>query len=83
VENIDFWNRLIKVDAAYSKTDDARCGSMTETLTAALKSLKMSAAGELTAAAFGPRQMTKAFASRLVMAGVALATPKELMRTSA
>jgi integrase len=38
-ENIDFWNRLIKVDSAYSKTDDARCGPMTETLTAALKSL--------------------------------------------
>jgi hypothetical protein len=39
VEHIDFRNRLIKVDAAYSKTDEADCGPMTETLTAALKNL--------------------------------------------
>ena len=99
-ENIDFLNRLIKVDAAYTKTYEARSMPMTETLTATLKSLKMSAAGGSTMAVFGYRQMTKTFArtvkraglvdltfhdlrhtfaSRLVMAGVDLATVKELM----
>jgi integrase len=61
-ENIDFRNRLIKVDAAYTKTYEARSIPMTETLTATLKSLKMSAAGDSTAAVFGYRQMTKTFA---------------------
>jgi integrase len=69
-ENIDFRNRLIKVDSAYSKTDDARCGLMTETLTAALKSLKMSAAGEPTAAAFGHWQMTKTSARAAKLGGL-------------
>jgi integrase len=99
-ENIDFRNRLIKVDAAYTKTYEARGVPMTETLTATLKSLKMSTVGDSTTAVFGYRQMTKTFAravkraglvdftfhdlrhtfaSRLVMAGVDLATVKELM----
>jgi integrase len=99
-ENVDFRHRLIKVDAAYTKTYEARSVPMTETLTATLKSLKMSAPCDSTAAVFGYRQMTKTFtravtraglvdftfhdlrhtfASRLVMAGVDLATVKELM----
>ena len=73
---------------------------MSETLTAALKQLKIREATDSTASVFGYRQMTKTFvravqrarianftfhdlrhtfASRLVMAGVDLATVKELM----
>jgi integrase len=98
--NVDFRNRLIKVEAAYTKTHEARSVPMNQTLTATLKSLKMSAADDPTASVFGYRQMTKTFvravrragiasftfhdlrhtfASRLVMAGVDLATVKELM----
>jgi integrase len=99
-ENVDFRNRLIKADALYNKTYEARSVPMPQTLTATLKHLKMSAPGDSTAAVFGCRQMTKTFtrtlkraglvdfifhdlrhtfASRLVMAGVNLATVKELM----
>jgi integrase len=98
--NIDFRHRLAKVEAAYTKTHEARSVPMTETLTATLKSLKMSAAGDPTSTVFGYRNVTKTFAravtraglvdftfhdlrhtfaSRLVMAGVDLATVKELM----
>jgi integrase len=58
-EHVDFRNRLIKVDASYTKTYEARSVPMTETLTAMLKSLKMSAASDSTSAVFGYRQMTK------------------------
>jgi integrase len=99
-ENIDFRHHLIKVEAAYTKTREARGLPMTETLTATLKQLKIRATTEPTASVFGYRQMTKTFApavqragianftfhdlrhtfaSRLVMAGVDLATVKELM----
>jgi integrase len=98
--NVDFRHRLIKVEAAYTKTHEARSVPMTETLTATLKSLKMSAADGSTDSVFGYRNVTKSFvravkragivdftfhdlrhtfASRLVMAGVDLATVKELM----
>ncbi len=98
--NVDFRHRLIKVEAAYTKTHEARSVPMTETLTATLKSLKMFAADDSTSTVFGYRNVTKTFAravtraglvnftfhdlrhtfaSRLVMAGVDLATVKELM----
>jgi integrase len=98
--NVDFRHRLIKVEAAYTKTHEARSVPMTETLTATLKSLKMSQVDGSTASVFGYRNVTKSFAraveragivdftfhdlrhtfaSRLVMAGVDLATVKELM----
>jgi integrase len=98
--NIDFRHHLIKVEAAYTKTREARSVPMSETLTATLKQHKIHATTEPTASVFGYRQMTKTFAravqragianfifhdlrhtfaSRLVMAGVDLATVKELM----
>ncbi len=40
--NIDFWDRLIKVQASYTKISEAHRAPMTETLTATLKKLKMS-----------------------------------------
>ena len=60
--NIDFRHRCIKVEAAYTKTHGARSVPMTETLTATLKSLKMSAAHESTVSVFGHRNVTKSFA---------------------
>jgi integrase len=98
--NVDFRHRLIKVEAAYTKTHEARSVPMTETLTATLKSLKITAPSDSTGFVFGYRNVTKTFAravkraeivdftfhdlrhtfaSRLVMAGVDLATVKELM----
>ena len=98
--NIDLRHRLIKVEAAYTKTHEARSVPMSETLTAALKRLKISATTDAVTPVFGYRQMTKTFAravqragianftfhdlrhtfaSRLVMAGIDLATVKELM----
>jgi integrase len=98
--NIDFRHHLIKVEAAYTKTHEARSVPMSETLTATLKRLKISATTDAATSVFGYRQMTKTFAravqragianftfhdlrhtfaSRLVMAGVDLATIKELM----
>jgi AraC-like DNA-binding protein len=97
---IDFRHHLIKVEAAYTKTREARSVPMSETLTATLKQLKINAATDPTESVFGYRQMTKTFArtvqragianftfhnlrhtfaSRLVMAGIDLATVKELM----
>jgi integrase len=98
--NIDFRHHLIKVETAYTKTLEARSVPMSETLTAALRQLKIHGAQDPTASVFGYRQMTKTFvravqragiadftfhdlrhtfASRLVMAGVDLATVKDLM----
>jgi integrase len=98
--NVDFRHQLIKVEAAYTKTHEARSVPMTETLTATLKSLKMVGLSDSTVLVFGYRNVTKTFAravkragigdftfhdlrhtfaSRLVMAGVDLATVKELM----
>ena len=51
--NIDFRNRLIKVEAAYTKTHEARSVPMSETLTATLKQLKISALPDPTASVFG------------------------------
>jgi integrase len=51
--NIDFRHRLIKVEAAYTETHEARSMPMTETLTATLKSLKMSPADDSTASVVG------------------------------
>jgi integrase len=98
--HVDFRHRLIKVEAAYTKTYEARSIPMNETLTARLKQLKMHGGHDPMASVFRYRQMTKTFAravaragltdftfhdlrhtfaSRLVMAGVDLATVKELM----
>jgi Phage integrase family len=56
---------------------------MTETLTATLKTLKMSAAGESTAAVFGYRQMTKTFARAVTRAGLVNFTFHDLRHTFA
>jgi Phage integrase family len=88
------------VEAAYTKTYEARNVPRNETLTATLKQLKMHGDRDPMESVFQDRQMMKAcarasarggiidftfhdqrhiFASRLVMAGVDLATVKELM----
>jgi len=60
-ENIDFRNCLIKIDASYTKTYEARSVPMTETLTATLKRLKMFASCDPTESVFGYRQIAKTF----------------------
>jgi integrase len=82
-ENNDCRNHLIKVDAAYTKTYEACSVPMTETLTATLKSLKMSAAGDSTAPVFGYRQMTKIFARAVKRAGLVGFTFHDLRHTFA
>src|SRR5262245_41076572 len=59
--NIDFRHRLIKVEAAYTKTHEARSVPMTETLTATLKSLKIAGPSDSTGLVFGYRNVTKTF----------------------
>jgi integrase len=60
--HIDFRNRLIKVEAAYTKTGEARGVPMSETLTETLKALKIYGGHEPTASVFGYRYVTKTFA---------------------
>jgi integrase len=57
--NVDFRHRFIKVEVAYTKTREARSVPMSETLTAALKQLKIHAAQDPTESGFGCCQMTK------------------------
>jgi integrase len=82
-ENVDFRNRLIKVDASYTRTYEARSVPMTETLTATLKSLKISAPADSTAAVFGYRQMTKTFTRAVKRAGLIDFTFHDLRHTFA
>lgn len=52
----------VRREVAYTKTHKARSVPMSETLTATLKRLKISAATDAVTSVFGYRQMTKAFA---------------------
>jgi integrase len=81
--NIDFRHRLIKVETAYTKTREARSVPMSETLTAALKQLKIHAAQDPTASVFGYRQMTKTFTRAVQRAGIANFTFHDLRHTFA
>jgi integrase len=81
--NIDFRNRLIKVEAAYTKTHEARSVPMNQTLTATLKNLKICAADNPTASVFGYRQMTKTFARAVYRAGITNFTFHDLRHTFA
>jgi integrase len=81
--NVDFRHRLIKVEAAYSKTHEARSVPMTETLTATLKSLKISAPSDSTDLVFGYRNVTHTFARAVKRAGIAHFTFHDLRHTFA
>ena len=81
--NIDFRHHLIKVEAAYTKTREARGVPMSETLTATLKQLKIHENIELTASVFGYRQMTKTFARAVQRAGITNFTFHDLRHTFA
>jgi integrase len=81
--NIDFRHHLIKVEAAYTKTREARGVPMSETLTATLKQHKIHTTTEPTAPVFGYRQMTKTFARAVQRAGIADFTFHDLRHTFA
>ncbi|MBI3326380.1 MAG: site-specific integrase [Nitrospinae bacterium] len=81
--NIDFRNRLMKVEAAYTKTREARSVPMSATLTATLKQLKMGSASDPTASVFGYHNVTKTFARAVARAGISDLTFHDLRNTFA
>jgi integrase len=78
-----FRNRLIKVEAASTKTHEARNVSMNQTLTATVKSPKMSSSDDPTASVFGYGQPTKIFVRAVYRAGIASFTLYDLRHTFA
>jgi integrase len=81
--HIDFRNHLITVEAAYAKNHETRSVPMSKTLTATLKSLKMTGPHEETALVFGYRQMSKAFARAVARAAMPNFTFHDLRHTFA
>ncbi len=81
--NIDFRNRLIKVEAAYTKTGEARSVSMTQRLTATLRELKMNGGNDPTTSVFQYRYMTKTFSRAVTRAAIPDFTFHDLRHTFA